>query len=180
MKRYLVIFLLLAVISIAQAASPQSAPASSSLFVKEFLADLDATQDKYLSLAKAVPEEKYSWRPGEGVRSISEVYMHIAEANFELAKFAGVQPPANLPKEMEKITNKQEILDWMQKSFDHIRKNIGSMSDADLAKGTKLFGKDRTNLAVWLLIINHMHEHLGQSIAYARTNNVVPPWSQQN
>jgi uncharacterized damage-inducible protein DinB len=180
MKKLLIIFLLLAVISIAQAAAPQSAPASNSLFVKEFLTDLDGTQDKLISLAKAVPEDKYGWRPADGVRSIGEVYMHIADSNFQLPKFAGVQPPANLPKEMEKITNKQETLDWLQKSFDHIRKNIGSMSDADLAKAAKLFGKDRTNLAVWLLIINHMHEHLGQSIAYARSNSIVPPWSMQN
>src|SRR5262249_39851777 len=131
MKRYLVIFLLLAVISIAQAASPQSAPASNSLFVKEFLIDLDSREDRLLSLAKAVPEEKYSWRPGEGVRSISEVYMHVAESNFELPKFAGVKPPADLPKDMEKITSKQEVLDWLQKSFAHVRKNVASMSDAD-------------------------------------------------
>src|SRR5262249_42618825 len=109
-----------------------------------------------------------------------EVYMHVAESNFELPKFAGVKPPADLPKDMEKITSKQEVLDWLQKSFAHVRKNVASMSDADLAKTTKLFGKDSTNMGVWLLIINHIHEHLGQSIAYARTNNTVPPWSAQN
>src|SRR5437868_12555466 len=78
-------------------------------FRSEFLADLDEVQDKITRLAAAVPAEKYAWRPAEGVRSISEVYMHIAGANYFLATFVNVQPPSTMPKEIEKIAEKKVV-----------------------------------------------------------------------
>jgi uncharacterized damage-inducible protein DinB len=146
-------------------------------FRSEFTADLDEVQDKITKLAAAIPAEKYAWRPGDGVRSISEVYMHIAGGNYFLATFVNVQPPSTMPKDIEKITDKKLVLTELQKSFDHLRMVMKNTPDADFDKQVMLFGKPTTERAVFATILNHLHEHLGQSIAYARMNGVVPPWS---
>ena len=146
-------------------------------FRSEFLADLDEVQDKITKLAAAVPAEKYNWRRGDGVRSVSEVYMHIAGGNYFLATFVNVQPPSTMPKDIEKITDKKLVQSELQKSFDHLRMVMKNTPDADLDKQVMLFGKPTTERAVFSTILNHLHEHLGQSIAYARMNGVVPPWS---
>jgi uncharacterized damage-inducible protein DinB len=144
----------------------------------DFLANLSGAQEKVLSLAKAVPEEKYSWRPAEGVRSVSEVYMHIAGANYYVLTFVGLKTPEGVDVQgMEKITDKAKVLEALEKSYDYLKKTIDGMSDADMDKSFKVFGEDRTGRATLLLLISHYHEHLGQSIAYARSNGVVPPWS---
>lgn len=176
MKRVLAFFfVVLAITCLAQAAT---APSTNSAVKAEFLKDLDDVQGKITSLAKAVPEEKYSWRPGEGVRSVSEVYMHIAGSNYFLLTFVGAKPPEGMDVQgLEKITEKAKVLDALDKSFDNLKKVAGAMSDADMDKVVKIFGQDRSQRAVLELIMNHLHEHLGQSIAYARSNGVVPPWS---
>lgn len=147
-------------------------------FRAEFVADLDDVQDKITQLATAMPAEKYSWRPAPGVRSAGEIFMHIAGGNYFLATFVGAQPPADLPADLERITDKAAVLSEMKRSFDHIRRVIAAESDADLEKSVNLFGKRATHRYVFTTILNHLHEHLGQSIAYARMNGVVPPWSR--
>ena len=156
------------------AKAPAAKPTS---FREEFLRDLDEVQKKVLDLAAAVPAEKYAWRPADGVRSVSEVYMHIAGANYVLATFLGVQPPADMPKDIEKITDKKIVLAELQKSFDHLRGIAKTVNDAELEEPVKLFGSDTTKRGVFVTALNHMHEHLGQSVAYARMNGIVPPWS---
>jgi len=170
--------LFLPALALAATAPPAKAPAPKpTSFRDEFLHDLDEVQTKVLDLAAAVPAEKYSWRPSEGVRSVSEVYMHIAGANYVLATFLGVQPPAEMPKDIEKITDKKRVLAELQKSFDHLRAIAKSVTDAELEEPVKLFGSDTTKRGVLITALNHMHEHLGQSVAYARLNGIVPPWS---
>jgi uncharacterized damage-inducible protein DinB len=173
---------LLAVCSLAHAQqnAPRPAPAAQNGkgFRAEFLADLDDVQEKITELAKAVPAEKYTWRPAAGVRSISEVYMHIAGGNYFLATFVNVQPPSTMPKEIEAVSDKKLVLAELQKSFDHVRSIIRNTPEADLEKSVNLLGKPATERAVFVTILNHLHEHLGQSIAYARMNGVVPPWSR--
>jgi uncharacterized damage-inducible protein DinB len=145
----------------------------------DILSNFDDTQKKIISLAEAVPAEKYTWRPAEGVRSISEVYMHIAGANYMIPAGLGVKPPAGLTRDMEKtVTDKAKVIDHLKKSFEHARKVLEGTED--LNKPTKLFGRDNTYGGVELLIVTHLHEHLGQSIAYARMNKVTPPWSGGN
>ncbi len=154
------------------------AEAPESGFRAEFLRQLDDVEKKMTSLAQAMPQEKYSWRPGDGVRSVSEVFMHVAGANFMLPNFAGVKPPAGISRDMEKtVTEKSKVSEMLKQSFEHIRTAITGTSDADMDKPTKLFGRPATYRGVYLLMANHMHEHLGQAIAYARVNGVVPPWS---
>lgn len=161
------------------ASRPAAPPRKSSGFRTEFLSDLAQVQEKIMSLAKAMPAEKYSWRPAEGVRSVSEVYMHIAGANYFLPTFLGVTTPADMPKDIEKISDKGQVLAELQKSFDHVREIVRDTSDADLDQAVTMFGNQTTRRGVMVTILNHIHEHLGQSIAYARMNGVVPPWSRK-
>ena len=143
----------------------------------EMLAGLDDAGKKVIELAEAVPQEKYAWRPGEGVRSMSEVFMHIAGGNYYLPTFLGMQAPADMTQEMEKETDKAKVVAALKKSYEHARKAIESVPDAELEKKVNLFGRDTTARATLMVLVNHSHEHLGQAIAYARMNGVVPPWS---
>lgn len=182
MKR-LVIAAILTATPLCLAAQLQSAARApqNGLFTKgfraEFLSGLDEVQDKITKLAAAVPAEKYSWRPARGVRSISEVYMHIAGGNYFLATFLGKEPPADIPKDLEQITDKQRILAELRKSIDFLR-SVAMSDDVDLEKSVKMLGGTTTRRGVYVTMLNHLHEHLGQSIAYARMNGVIPPWSQ--
>lgn len=162
------------------AAPAARAQAPAAGFRHEFLSQQDRLEKEVLGLAEATPADKYGWRPGPGVRSISEVYMHIAGANYFLLGFAGVKPPAGLDREMEKnVTEKSKVIDELKKSFAHVRAGIAATSDADLDKPVKFFGSDSTVRGVLLTAANHEHEHLGQSIAYARMNGIVPPWTAE-
>jgi len=144
----------------------------------DFLRQLDDVEKKVTGLAQAMPQEKYTWRPGEGVRSVSEVLVHIAGANYFFLSIAGIKPPAGIGRDMEKtITEKAKVTEALKASFAHARQSVGAMADADLEKPIKMFGRSSTIRELLFIMANHMHEHLGQSIAYARVNGVVPPWS---
>ena len=158
----------------------QEAAAKAPSFKDAFLFQLKDTGSKLARLADAMPQEKYSWRPGEGVRSVSEVYMHVAGANYFFLSMVGVKPTGNFPRDAEKsITEKDKVVAAIKASFENAANAIEGMSDADMAKETKMFGRPATYQSVLFFMANHMHEHLGQSIAYARTNGVVPPWSKK-
>ncbi|MEJ7616302.1 MAG: DinB family protein [Pyrinomonadaceae bacterium] len=128
-----------------------------------------------IALAEATPKYKYSYRPGEGVRSTSEVLMHVAGGNFMISQFIGAKAPAGVGREMEKMADKAKVVDALKQSFEQVRQAVLNASDADLDKATKLFGRDATYRSVMLLLATHAHEHLGQAIAYARMSGVVPP-----
>ncbi len=185
----LVIAVLLAVstLSFAQGGAPAApqapaATASASGFRAEFLNELNGVEKHIVGLAEAMPADKYTWRPGEGVRSVSEVYLHIAAANYSLPRRLGTPPPAGFtPMGFDKsTTDKAKVVDTLKDSFAHLRKAALNLSDADLEKKTPWFGgSEVTYRGVLLFVVRHMSEHLGQSIAYARMNGVVPPWSEE-
>ena len=142
----------------------------------DMMKNLADTEKKIVSLAEAVPADKYTWRPAEGVRSISEVFMHIAGANYMIPTALGAKPPAGVSRDMEKtVTDKAKVVEQLRASFAHLRTAMEGATD--LSKATKLFGRENTYGGSQVLIITHLHEHLGQAIAYARMNKVTPPWS---
>ena len=146
----------------------------------EVLAEVMIQEDKFSRLAEAIPAEKYTWRPAPDVRSFAEVFMHVAAANFNLYKLVGTPPPVGFTaKDFEKsTTDKAKVIATLKDSFAHARKAITAMSDADLEKGLDWFGGRNTERGVLLFIVRHAAEHLGQSIAYARFIDVVPPWTE--
>ena len=143
----------------------------------DLLSDLDDVQKKVMQLATAIPASKYSWRPGRGVRSVSEVYMHIAGGNYFAAAAISRKAASSEAGSLEQFSEKDRVLEELRKSFDQLRDAIVGASDADLDKNVKMYGTDTTERAAMLTALNHIHEHLGQSIAYARMNGIVPPWS---
>jgi uncharacterized damage-inducible protein DinB len=152
---------------------------SGNTFGAELLEDLAGIEEKYVSLAEALPANAYTWRPAEGVRSVSEVFMHVAGANYLFPQFFGTPAPSTAPpRDAEKSwTDKQQVVSALKESFAHLRGAIERLQDESLRQTVKMFGQDVTTRKALLVTFTHLHEHLGQSIAYARTNKVTPPWS---
>ncbi len=141
--------------------------------------ELTAVEKKIVALAEATPAEKFAWRPADGVRSVSEVYMHLAGANYMFPTMIRIKPPQGVTRDMEKtVTGKAEVIEHLKTSFSHARKSFEGVPDADLEKKVKFFGTEKTERELLLILLNHAHEHLGQSIAYARMNGIAPPWSE--
>jgi uncharacterized damage-inducible protein DinB len=149
----------------------------------EMLASLRDARDKIIQLAEATPEAKYKYRPGKGVRSTGEVFVHVVGGNYFIPTFLGVSPPEGVnPRELEKtITKKADIVQALKDSFAHAEKAIAGASDAEMDRKVELFGGyiKTTVRGAHLVITSHAHEHLGQSIAYARANGIKPPWSEK-
>ena len=133
-----------------------------------------------VALAGAIPAEKLAWRPAPGVRSTSEVLMHIAMTNFYLLSITGPKMPADLTSPgMEKtVTGKAEVINWLKRSLDAVKSARAGLKPADLQRRVKINGGDATVDGMYLRIIIHANEHMGQLVAYARMNGIVPPWSQ--
>jgi uncharacterized damage-inducible protein DinB len=165
-------------------------------FHAEYLEELKIPAQHLIALAEAVPAEKYSWRPAPGVRSISEVYVHVAADNFLLLDIAGVKGPEDLYRsltpnvsramaivqkneQLEKtITAKPQVVDLLRRSLAAVKDNFSKADQAALNKPADFFGTKTTVRGVYLRILAHNNEHMGQSVAYARMNGIVPPWSR--
>jgi uncharacterized damage-inducible protein DinB len=133
-----------------------------------------------IAMAEATPAEKYSWRPAPGVRSTSEVYMHIALANFYLLSVTGPKMPADLNRNMEKtVTSKAEVIAWLKRSLEAVKAAHAASPPKDLERKVKIADREATVDGMYLRIIIHANEHMGQLIAYARMTGVVPPWSKE-
>ena len=155
-----------------------AAAQNSSPFRAEYIKQLDDVEKKYVQLAEATPPEKYGWRPAPGVRSTGEVFLHLAGANLMIPVSLGLMNPVPIGNDFEtRTTDKAQIVALLKRGFEQARKAALQVSDAELSQEVKLFGSSFTKMGVLLLLANHMHEHLGQSIAYARSNGIVPPWS---
>jgi uncharacterized damage-inducible protein DinB len=133
-----------------------------------------------VALAGAIPAEKFPWRPAPGVRSTSEVLMHIALANFHLLSITGPKLPADLTSpDMEKtVTAKPEVIQWLKRSLEAVKTAHANLKAADLPRKVKVSGRDATVDGMYLRIIVHANEHMGQLVAYARMNGITPPWSE--
>jgi uncharacterized damage-inducible protein DinB len=132
-----------------------------------------------IALAAATPADKFSWRPAPGVRSMSEVYMHIALANFYLLSVTGPKMPADIKRDMEKtVTAKADVMDWLKRSLEAVKTARAGIKPDDLQRKVKVADRDATVDGMYLRIIIHANEHMGQLVAYCRTNGIVPPWSK--
>ena len=140
-----------------------------------FAKDAGTLSGKFTALAR-VMAGKYDWKPGPGVRSVSDVFNLIVEENGLLAD--ALTGKTNTGTEPAPITDPGKMQDALKASYANLQKAITGLSDNDLQAPVKLFGRDMSKQAALFLILNDQHEHLGQSIAYARTNGVAPPWSK--
>ncbi|HVO73718.1 MAG TPA: DinB family protein [Ignavibacteriaceae bacterium] len=155
-------------------------PAPTSKFTEDLLAEMEYVQNQILQLADAMPQEKYSWRPSDEVRSVSEVYMHIGGGDYFLLSKIGAPMPENFKPDMEKtVTQKSEIIAFLKKSFEDAKNFISNIKEEDLDKPVDFYGNKTNERRMLMVVLSHNHEHLGQSIAYARMNGIVPPWSKK-
>ena len=136
--------------------------------------DVGNLSDKFVGLAR-VMAGKYDWRPGAGVRSVGDVFNLIVMENKMLVGVLSGTPPQGKP---EPITDPAQMQEALRSSYADLRKTLAGLSQDDLNASVKLFGRDTSKQGGALMLIMDQHEHLGQSIAYARTNGVVPPWSK--
>jgi uncharacterized damage-inducible protein DinB len=156
--------------------------------VEALLRDIAMLEGKLIGLAEAIPEEKYDWRPAAGVRSVREVMTHVAADNYFLPTFAALAAPEttgiksgdypSVQAYENRSIDKAAAVRALRDSFAHLRTGMQGVDEAFLARSLDVFGNRMSGLDLWVMTTTHLHEHLGQSIAYARSNGVVPPWSR--
>ncbi|HEX8850047.1 MAG TPA: DinB family protein [Gemmatimonadaceae bacterium] len=176
--------------ALAQAPRPASAApvpdaAAAAAVRQNFLTDLDSLQAKFLALANAFPADKYAWRPGAGVRSVGEAFMHVASEYYTFAPVAMGAPRSMVIgrgreafQKFEQASTKEDVLKHLREGFAYARQNIAAVPTDSIAGTRKIFGGDHTIIETSAAVADDLHEHLGQLIAYARMNGVVPPWSK--
>jgi uncharacterized damage-inducible protein DinB len=135
---------------------------------------------KAIELAEAVPAGKFGWRPAKDVRTTAEVYMHMAAANYFLAMMMGVTIPMTqdeLMKYEQSQTEKAAVVKALKDSYTFVEGMLADLPDSALEETISLFGNTVTKRMALMVLASHSHEHLGQSIAYARMNGITPPWT---
>jgi uncharacterized damage-inducible protein DinB len=157
------------------------------IIVKEFLGQIDFVRGRLTQLEDAMPQSTFEWRPEEGVRSVGEVYLHTAFGNYITVTISGGTVPKEVGFEMDfnkthdwdtQSNDKTEIKAKMERSFDILKERVSTLTEEDLNKEVEFFGMKMSIRNFMITMIAHLHEHLGQSIAYARMNGVTPPWSK--
>ncbi len=143
------------------------------------LVDLQAVQKKFVDLTNSLPADKLTWRPSDDSRSFAEVLLHVAGERYGILALMGTTPPAGFDgKTFEKsTTDKARIVEELNKSWDFTQKAINGMTNADFAKPLPKLGPQANAGDVIYILVSDAHEHLGQSVAYARENGIVPPWT---
>jgi uncharacterized damage-inducible protein DinB len=143
------------------------------------LADLAAVQKKFVDLANALPADKLTWRPAADARSYAEVFLHVSAERYGILGLMGAETPAGVDrKALEKsTTDRAQIVAELNKSWEFAQKAINGMSNADFAKLLPKLGPQANAGDVVYILVADAHEHLGQAVAYARENGVVPPWT---
>lgn len=167
----------LAAVLITGTAHAQSAPTD---YRDEFLNHFERSTAKLVQLSDAMPETLYAWSPGEGVMSVERVYAHISRYNYMyLEDNLGIPAPEGIVVgNLESMTGKGDVTRLLHHSIEHVRKHAAAMTEEELTELTTLYGRRVAGWAVLFQLLAHMNEHVGQSVAYARMNGIVPPWSR--
>ncbi|OGC02767.1 hypothetical protein A2V82_11765 [candidate division KSB1 bacterium RBG_16_48_16] len=167
-------FVLMMIVSVTAQENKESA------FVTDFFKAYDYSIDHVAQLAGAIPADKYDWRPAEGVRSIREVVLHVAGGNYLFSSLLGSPPPEGVDaRGLEKMeVSKEEAIAKLKESVAHAKKAVGMVGEDALNQEVEFFGNKVTKRHLLFIAGGHVSEHLGQLIAYARTNGVAPPWSE--
>lgn len=181
------ILVLSALVVAASFAAHAQAPKRAGL-MGDLLGDIGDVERKIVGLAKAMPEASYAWRPMAGVRSVGEAFTHVAADNYFMPAALGITAPAptgisgtdykTVEAYEKKTRTRAEIIAEVEQSFAFLKKSMQDTPDAKLDATMKMFGRESSMRSTWVMTTTHLHEHLGQLIAYARSNKVVPPWSK--
>ncbi len=173
--------LLLATMVLAPGVAPAQGPTPVSSAVRdELMAQFNMSMRKFIALADAMPADRFEWKPEKDAMPVGLVYAHVAHYNYYYTSSnMGIAAPAGVKLDtLENLRDKAQIVALLRNSADHVRRSVGAMSAEQLERPTRLYGRDVQHWSVLVQLVAHMNEHLGQSIAYARSNGVVPPWSR--
>lgn len=163
-----------------------AAPLHAQGLMADMHGDVRQVEQKLIALAKALPENTYAWRP-TGARSVGELFMHVAEDNYFIPVAMGKPAPAEtgITEDFKttvayssKPRTKEQIVAELEASFTHLHTAMSLTTDTNLGEKLKVFGREFTRQQLMIMTVTHLHEHVGQGIAYARSNNIVPPWSR--
>ena len=150
--------------------------------------DVNVVEAKIVGLGNAMPPAAYDWRPGPSVRSTAEVLIHVAGDNYFMPALIGVPAPKATGidgKDNKTVAafearhrSREQILAELTASFAFLRQAMVDTPEARFEMRPLNSVRNTTTRATWIAAVTHLHEHLGQLIAYARSNNVTPPWSK--
>ncbi len=146
----------------------------------EMLSSMLDAGGKLQELAGAFPDAKYTWKPAKDVRATGQVFLHVVAANYMLPSLMGVKPPMSMEEVMKLDSQTMEpakIRQMLKDSYAFAARIITDTPDSDLDTQLDFFGQKMSKRAAMLIMVSHSHEHLGQAIAYARSNNITPPWT---
>ena len=165
----------------AQAQNSTDTTAPSYDMKAQALLDLQGVNKKFVDLVQAIPGAKLTWRPAPGTRSFAEVFLHVAGERYGILSMMGATPPPSFkPEGFEKSTTERDrIVENLNRSWDFANETISGMTNADFAKLLPKLGPQANQGDVVYILVADAHEHLGQLVAYARENGIVPPWTQE-
>ncbi|MBM4186312.1 MAG: DinB family protein [Gemmatimonadetes bacterium] len=160
------------------AAQAPAAPSTAPGFVSEVIRHFDESMEKFIALAEAMPADKYAWSPGPGVMTVAKVFGHVARYNYlyPATSLGAPAPDGRDGDAAEDLGDKAHLVARLKESRDHVRSVVARLADPSAT--TRQYGRQVPQWSVLLQLVTHMNEHLGQSIAYARMNGIVPPWSR--
>ena len=146
-------------------------------------------------MAECIPAEQYDWRPAAQARSSSEVFIHVATGNFMLLDVIGVAAPVDLYAQVPadgdarfqglirrndesaaSMREKEAVVGLLKRSLQAVSESFTKASDRELNRRRNFFGEEATVRRVYLRLLAHIDEHMGQMIAYLRFNGITPPW----
>jgi uncharacterized damage-inducible protein DinB len=180
-------FLCLLLVVCAPLAAEHHEKEAASVYGGTLAMNFEHVSGQLMQLADAIPEATYGWRPSDEVRTTSEVIMHVVGANMLMPTMIGVpaegfevpENPFALAKELEaNVTSKADVKAKLEESIAYAKGALANFPEAALDEKVDMFGMEMRKRDVLLIMLSHSHEHLGQLIAYARSNGVTPPWSQ--
>jgi uncharacterized damage-inducible protein DinB len=150
-------------------------------FQQETAGTLSFASGHLMQLAEAIPADKYSWSPQKGVRSVAGVLAHVVSANYFFASKLGAKIPEGVDMQSIEmtLTKKEDLKAALKQSYDLIIAAVKNAKDSELVNKVEYpFPGEYTNMSSILIALTHTNEHLGQLIAYGRSNGVKPPWSE--
>jgi uncharacterized damage-inducible protein DinB len=170
-KRFLVLAMFLPSVALAQ---------NGAAVRDEMMRHFEESMSKFISLAAAMPADKFNWKPSEPAMPVGHVYAHVARYNYWYLSNEMKLPaaPGIGLDTVEAMRNKDQLVALLRNSRDYVRKSLAAMPAGGMDAPSSIYGRAAPQWAILVQLVAHMNEHLGQSIAYARANNITPPWSQ--
>lgn len=160
---------------------------TASTLIADLLGDVEQVESKMVGLARAIPPNRYGWKPAANVRTVAQVLKHVAADNYLLPAALGNTPdPSTGIKGDDYQTavayeavdmSPEQIIGELERSFTFLKTSLQNASTDRMGDTLALFGSQFTAQQVWIMTTTHVHEHLGQMIAYARSMGIAPPWA---